>query len=50
MSRRWKAHEFLRKFLKLSLREYDLLESPGKDENMRCNRMLPAFCAVATGN
>jgi hypothetical protein len=26
------------------------LESPGKDGKMRCNRMLSAFCAVATGS
>jgi hypothetical protein len=26
------------------------MESPGKDGKMRWNRMLPAFCAVATGS
>jgi hypothetical protein len=24
--------------------------NPGKDGKMRCNRMLPAFCSVATGS
>jgi hypothetical protein len=50
VSKGWKAHEFLRKCLKLSLKEQDQLESPIKDGKIRYNRMLPDFCAVATGS